>query len=119
MAKDALGKITEAEALADAKIAEAKAEAKQIIATAEKEGQAELVAAQTKAEDEVSGLLAKAEDAAAGASLEITSSTERECEKLRILAKGRLNEAAAFIAEKVPAPIIPSQAKIVFATFAD
>ena len=46
-------------------------------------------------------MLARAEDAAAGASLEITSGAERECEKLRVLAKGRMNEAALFIAEKV------------------
>ena len=46
-------------------------------------------------------MFAKAEDAAASASLEITATAERECEKLRILAKGRMKDAAAFIAEKV------------------
>ena len=101
MAQDAILKITEVEKKADEKILAAQAQARKIIADAEKCGEASLDTARAEAEAKVQEMMARAEDAAAGASLEITSGAERECEKLRALAKGRMNEAALFIAEKV------------------
>ncbi len=101
MAQEAISKITESEAQADAKITSSRAEAKRILAEAEANARASYDKKIAEAEAKVSEMLSKAEDAAAAASLEITSSTERECEKLRVLAKGRMDDAAAFIAEKV------------------
>lgn len=101
MAQDAILKITETEAQADAKIITAQAEARKIIADAEKRGEESVDTAIASANVQVNEMLLRAEDAAAGATLEITSGAERECEKLRVLAKGRMNEAALFIAEKV------------------
>ena len=101
VAQEAIAKITESEALAEAKIAEARAAAKRTVTEAESAARTDYDKAVAEAEVKVSEMLSKAEDAAAGASLEITSSAERECEKLRVLAKGRMNDAAAFIAEKV------------------
>lgn len=101
MAQDAILKITEIEKAADEKIIKAQAQARKIIADAEKRGEESLDTARAQANAKVEEMLGRAEDAAAGASLEITSGAERECEKLRVLAKGRMNEAALFIAEKV------------------
>ena len=101
MAQDAILKITEVETAADEKITAAQAEARRIIAEAEKKGEESLDLAKAEANGKVEEMLVRAEDAAAGASLEITSGAERECENLRVLAKGRMNEAALFIAEKV------------------
>ncbi len=101
MAQEAIFKITEAETRADGIVAAARAEAKRIVADAEKNARASYDSEIANAEKSVSEMLSKAEDAAASASLEITSGTERECEKLRVLAKGRMADAAAFIAEKV------------------
>lgn len=101
MAQDAILKITEAEKKADEKIREAQAQARKLVADAEKRGEESLDTARSDANAKVQEMMIRAEDAAAGASLEITSGAERECEKLRVLAKGRMNEAALFIAEKV------------------
>lgn len=101
MAQDAIEKITRAEEAAEAKLASANAEAKRIVATAQREGAALVDERVRAAEAQVSEMFKKAEDEAASASLEITATAERECEKLRILAKGRMKDAAAFIAEKV------------------
>lgn len=101
MAQDSIEKITAAEAEAVEIVARAEAEAKHMLSDAEREGQTAVDAASDAADAEVQAMLARAEDQAAGASLEITATAERECEKLRILAKGRMKDAAAFIAEKV------------------
>lgn len=101
MAQEAISKICAAESEADACIAAARNAAKKILADAENSAQAAYDARVSEAEAEVAAMLEKAEDRAASASLEITASTERECEKLRVLAKGRMDDAAAFIAEKV------------------
>lgn len=101
MAQDAILKITESEKAAEEKIAAATAEARKIVAEAERNGEQSLDNARAEANRKAEDMLLRAEDAAAGESLEITSSAERECEKLRVLAKGRMTEAALFIAEKV------------------
>lgn len=101
MAQDAIQKITVAEEAAEKKIVAANAEAKRIVANAEREGRALVESATREADAKVAEMLAKAEDVSASSTMEIMATAERACEKLRILAKGRMRDAAAFIAEKV------------------
>ena len=101
MAMDAILKITEAEQAAEAKKKQAAADAKAKVNEARREVQSTIDAANRAAEEKVKELLAAAETAASGAQMKIMAQAESDCEKLRILARGRMSRAAELIVERV------------------
>lgn len=101
MAMDAILQITEAEAAAEAKKKQAAVDAKQKINEARREGQLAIDAANQAAEAEAKAFLAQAEQASADAQMKIMAQAESDCEKLRILARGRMQRACDLIVERV------------------
>ncbi|MBQ3055719.1 MAG: hypothetical protein IJC88_06405 [Oscillospiraceae bacterium] len=101
MAMDAILQITEAETAAEAKKKQAAADAKAKVNEARRDGQAEIEAANRSAEGTVKELLVQAEQAASVSQMKIMAQAESDCEKLRILARGRMQRAAELIVERV------------------
>lgn len=101
MAMDAILQIKEAEAAAEAKQKQAAADAKQMVHDARREGQLAVDAANQAAEAEVLKLLAQAEQASTDAQMKIMAQAESDCEKLRVLARGRMQRACDLIVERI------------------
>ena len=101
MAQDAVKKVISAEKSAEDKIALARERAKTIVAEAEKTGREMLAEAEASAEAEVKSRLSRADGEAERLAGEIQKKAIDEAEKLRTLAAGRMDKAAAFIAERV------------------
>ena len=101
MAMDAILKITEAEAAAEAKKKQAAADAKQMINEARRQGQLTIDEANLAAEKAVKELLLQAEQASTDTQMKIMAQAESDCEKIRILARGRMQRACDLIVERV------------------
>ncbi len=101
MAIDAVNQVAAAEKQAEEKVSACQAAASKSVADAARSGKEALDNAILNAEAEVRALIKQAEKKAANTAMEITARAEGECEKLRILASGRMDKAAAFIVEKV------------------
>lgn len=101
MAQDAVKKVIAAETEAGEKLAEARERAKRLVSDAEKAGREALAKAETDAEAAVKARLAEVEKAAGDMSDDIAKRQSGDAEKLEALASGRLDVAAAVIAERV------------------
>ena len=101
MAMDAVLQIKEAETAAEAKKKQAAADAKAKVNEARRESQSAIDAANHTAECTVKELLAQAEQVASVSQMKIMAQAESDCEKLRILARGRMQRAAELIVERV------------------
>lgn len=101
MAIDAVNRVAAAEAQAEEMLKACAAQAKQTVSDATRDGKAAMDSELSLAEAQVRELMQQAEGKAANGAIESTAQAERECEKLRILASGRMDKAAAFIVEKV------------------
>lgn len=101
MATEAVKKVCEAEQKASEIISAANTGAKKLIADAKRNGREMIDTEVEKARREVAAMLERAEEASSSAAMEIMAKAEGECEKLRILAGGRMEQAAAFIIERV------------------
>ena len=101
MAIDAVNKVAVAEKQAEEKLSSCSASAAKTVADAARNGKELMESTIINAEAQVSKLMQQAEVNAANTAKEITAQAEAECEKLRILASGRMDKAAAFIVEKV------------------
>ena len=101
MAQDAVKKVIEAEEAAAGKLAEARERAKRIVADAERAGKEALTKAEADGETAVKARLAELEKAVADMSDDIAKQQSVDAEKLEALALGKLDVAAAVIAERV------------------
>lgn len=101
LAMEAIEKINEIEAAAQGRQQEAVATAKQQINEAKRLGRLVIDEANQKAEADVQKMLEKAEHAAADTQMKTMAQAESECEKLRILARGRMKRAVEHIVERV------------------
>ena len=101
MAINAVNQVAAAEKLAEEKLSFCAEEAAKTVANATRNGKELMDSTLRNAEAEVAKLMQQAEINAANTAMEITAEAEGECEKLRILASGRMDKAAAFIVEKV------------------
>ena len=101
MAIEAVKKVYDAEREASEIVSAANANAKRIISDAKKSGRAAVDAAVEDARKQVADMLEKAEEASSSAAMEIMAKAEGECEKLRVLAGGRMEKAAAYIVDRV------------------
>jgi len=101
MAQDAVNKIMSAEKAAADKVAEAEVVARQIISDAEKAGRESLLKAEECAETLYHSRLEAADKEAENAVGTAIAESEKEGEKLAVLAKGKMDAATALIAERV------------------
>lgn len=101
LAMEAIEKIHALEADAQTRQQTALADAKQQINEAKRLGRLAIDEAGQKAEAEVAQMLEQAERAASDTQMKIMAQAENECEKLRILARGRMKQAVKRIVERV------------------
>lgn len=101
MSLDAIKQVNEAEETAKQHKADAKALAKKLVADAERDGRELVESTRNKTAAEVKQFMTEAEQKAAVSAEEVLAETKRACETLHTQAKGRLDQAASLIVERV------------------
>lgn len=101
MALEAIQAVTAAETQAKSDREVAAAQAKQLLADAQREARQTVEQARQQAQAQARQMMAQAEDKAAGLTRQVLEQASQDCEKLKQDARGRLDEAAQLIVEKV------------------
>lgn len=101
MSQDAIKQVTQVEREAAEKLASAQTQVKKIISDAKEEGARLAEQSRISAEAQAKNLMMEAELEAAKNSAAIIEETGRECDQLRALAEGRMDDAVAMIVGRV------------------
>ncbi len=101
MSFEAIQKVTQSEQAAQQEKADAAAQAKRIVADAQREGQRLAEQAKEQAEEQVKAMLSKAEADAAARAAQTLEANREACERMKQEARGRLEQAAGLIVERI------------------